>query len=344
MPLFRYLLSLFSVDLAMDLGTANTLIFTQEEGIILREPSVVAFNTTTRRVEAVGSEAYAMLGKTPGHIKTIRPMRDGVIADFEAAERMISHFVLKAIGRKRWAAPRMVVGVPLKITPVERRAVRDSILRARASDVFLVDQTIAAAVGAGLVVSSPEGRCVVDIGGGTSDIAVISLSGIASGTSVRTAGDAFTRAIIEHLRRSHGLLVGERTAERIKMELGSACPTGQAREPLAIRGRDLARMAPSTVKISEEDIREGLALPLRQLLRAISEVLEQTEPELSADLVQNGIVLTGGGAMLRGLPKRITDETNLKVRIADNPLDCVVNGAGILLERLDLLHEVTDAN
>ena len=338
--MLRYLLSLFSVDLAVDLGTANTLIFTQDQGIILREPSVVAMNRLSKRVEAVGIEAYAMVGKTPGHIEVIRPMRDGVIADFEAAERMISYFVLKALGRRRWAAPRMVVGVPLQITPVERRAVRDSVLRARASEVFLVNQPVAAAIGAGLDVTSPEGCCVVDIGGGTTDIAVISLSGIAAGTSVRAAGDMFTRSIIEHLRRTRGLLVGERTAERIKMEIGSAKPMDDPREK-AIRGRDLARMAPATVTVSDEDVRAGLHQPLLELLRAVRHVLENTEPELSADLVQNGVVLTGGGALLRGLPDLLSEETGLSIRVADRPLDCVVNGAGLMLDQMDLLQQVS---
>ena len=338
--MLKYLLSLFSVDLAMDLGTANTLIYTQDSGIILREPSVVAMNTNTRRVEAVGREAYDMVGKTPDHIKAIRPMQDGVIADFEAAERMISHFIQRSLGRRRWAAPRMVVGVPLRITPVERRAVRDSVLRARASEVFLVQQPVAAAIGAGLDVTTPVGCCVVDIGGGTTDIAVISLSGIAAGTSVRAAGDMFTHAIIEHLRRAHGLLVGERTGERIKIAIGSARPNSETRS-MAIRGRDLSRLTPATLTVTDQDIREGLSGPLHQLVRAVAGVLERVEPELSADLVENGILLTGGGALLDGLPDLLSDETNLKVNVADHPLDCVVNGAGRMLEKLDLLQQVS---
>ncbi len=340
--MLRYLLSLFSLDLAVDLGTANTLIFTQESGIILREPSVVAVNQSTKRVEAVGHEAYAMVGKTPGHIQAIRPLQDGVIADFEAAERMINHFVMKAIGRRWWAAPRMVVGVPLNITPVERRAVKDSILRARASEVFLVDQPVAAAIGAGVDVSSPEGNCIVDIGGGTTDIAVTSLSGIAAGTSVRAAGDMFTRSIAEHLRLNFGLAVGERTAEQIKMQVGTAVPQD---EPLRmeVRGRHLTRMAPATLEVTDEDIRQGLQQPLNELLRAIRVVLEQTDPELSSDLVDRGIVLTGGGALLRGLPEFIAEDTHLQVNVADNPLDCVVNGAGIMLDQMDLLQRVSKA-
>lgn len=338
--MIRYLLSLFSVDLAVDLGTANTLVYIQDSGIVLREPSVVAMNRFTKRVEAVGAEAYAMIGKTPGHLEAIRPMQDGVIADFEAAERMISHFVLKTLGRRRWAAPRMVVGVPLKITPVERRAVRDSVLRARASEVFLVDQPLCAAIGAGLDVTSPEGCCVVDIGGGTTDIAVISLSGIAAGTSVRAAGDMFTRGIIEYLRRTRGLLVGERTAERIKMDIGSARPMPEPRET-SIRGRDLARMIPATITVTDEEVREGLNQPLQELLHAVRHVLEKTEPELSADLMENGVVLTGGGALLQGLPELISEETGLQVRVSDHPLDCVVNGAGVMLEQMDLLQQVS---
>ncbi len=340
--MLRYLLSLFSLDLAVDLGTANTLIYTQEGGIILREPSVVVVNRQTKRVEAVGTDAYAMVGKTPDHIQAIRPLQDGVIADFEAAERMVSHFVLKAIGRRRWAAPRMVVGVPLNITPVERRAVRDSILRARASEVFLVDQPLAAAVGANIDVSSPEGNCVVDIGGGTTDIAVTSLSGIAAGTSVRAAGDMFTRTIGEHLRLRHRLLVGERTAERIKMQIGTAVPPP---EPLRmqVRGRDLSLMGPATIEVDDADIREGIQQPLKELLRAVRVVLEKADPELAADLVDRGIMLTGGGALLKGLDQFIAEDTNLAVRVVPDPLDCVVRGCGAMLEQMDLLQAVSKA-
>lgn len=340
--MLRYLLSLFSVDLAVDLGTANTLIYTQESGIILREPSVVALNRQTGRVEAVGTEAYAMVGKTPGHIQAIRPLQDGVIADFEAAERMINHFVLKAIGRRRWAAPRMVVGVPLNITPVERRAVRDSILRARASEVFLVDQPLAAAIGANIDVTSPEGNCIVDIGGGTTDIAVTSLSGIAAGTSVRAAGDMFTRAIREHLRLKFGLAVGERTAERIKMRIATASAPEQPLR-MEVRGRDLTRMAPATLEVADEEIRLGIQQPLKELLRAVRVVLEQTDPELASDLVDHGILLTGGGALLKGLPEFLSEDTHLEVRVAEDPLDCVVNGAGVMLNQLDLLQRVSRA-
>ncbi len=338
--MLRYLFSLFSLDLAVDLGTANTLIYTQDRGIILREPSVVALSSSSKSVVAVGAEANEMVGKAPGHLEVIRPLRDGVIADFEAAERMISYFVLKALGRQRWAAPRMVVGVPLGITPVERRAVRDSILRARASEVYLVSQPIAAAIGAGLEVTSPVGCCVVDIGGGTTDIAVISLSGIAAGISVRAAGDSFTRGIMSELRRSRGLLVGERTAEWIKMKIGCAKPMDEPRD-LAIRGRDLSRMVPATITVTDEEVRAGMNVPLQQLLRAVREVLEQTEPELSADLMEHGIKLTGGGALLRGLPDLLAEETGLSIEVAEDPLDCVVNGAGVMLEEVDLLQQVT---
>lgn len=340
--MLKYFLSLFSVDLAVDLGTANTLIYTEESGIILREPSVVAMNTRTNKVEAVGMQAYAMVGKTPDHIQAIRPMQDGVIADFEAAERMISYFVRKALGRRRWAAPRMVVGVPLRITPVERRAVKDSVLRARASDVFLVEQPIAAAIGAGLDVTGPEGSCIVDIGGGTTDIAVISLSGIAAGESVRAAGDMFTRYIRDHLRNNHGILVGERTAEKIKMDIGSARPLAKPLN-MAVRGRDIRKMVPSTLTLTDADVREGLRQPLHELLQAVRGVLERTEPELSADLVEHGIVLTGGGALLRGLPELLSEETGLKVLVAKDPLDCVANGAGRMLAQMDLLTQVSQS-
>ncbi len=342
--MFRALLSLFSADLAVDVGTANTLVYTKEEGVVLREPSVVALNTMSRRVEAVGQEAYDMIGKTPAYITAIRPMKNGVIADFEAAERMINYFAVKAL-KRRWAAPRMVVGVPLSVTPVEKRAVRDSILRARASEVFLIDQPMAAAIGAGMDVKSPQGCCIVDVGGGTTDIAVIALAGIAAGASVTTAGDEFTDAIREHLHRHFSLLVGERTAERVKMQIGTAKPTDEASgKTMVIRGRHLTRGTPTSITLSDRDVYTGLEAPVQKLVQEVHHVLERTPPELAADLIPNGIVLTGGGSLLRSLGSVLGESTGLEVRLAENPLDCVVLGAGRVLDEIPLLRRVALAD
>ncbi len=338
--MLRALLNLFSADLAVDVGTANTLVYTKEQGVVLREPSVVAMNNATHRVEAVGREAYNMIGKTSADVNVIRPMQNGVIADFEAAERMISIFAQKAL-KRRWAAPRMVVGVPLSVTPVEKRAVRDSILRARASEVFLIDQPMAAAIGAGIDVRSAEGNCVVDIGGGTTDVAVIALAQIAAGASVTTAGDQFTEAIRVFLHRQHNLLVGDRTAERVKMRIGSARPNdiGEG-DTMEIRGRHLTRGTPTSITLSESDVFEGLERSVKRLVQEVHNVLEQTPPELAADLIPNGILLTGGGSMLKGLADVISESTGLDVRRADKPLDCVVLGAGQILEEIPLLRRV----
>ena len=333
------LLSSFAQDVAIDLGTANTCVFARGRGIVVNEPSIVAFNTAKGEVEAVGQEAYDMLGKTPPNITAIRPMKDGVIADFDAAEKMLTHFVRKAYGRRPLMRPRLVIGVPPEITPVERRAVKDSGFRVKASEVHLVDEPMAAAIGSGLPVAEPAGNMIIDIGGGTTDIAVISMAGTVYGRSLRVAGDAMSEAIATYMRKAKCLHVGERTAEHIKMELGSACPLD---EPLSmeVKGRHVSQGVPRTVTVCDQEIREALADPLRQIVQAVRDSLERIPPELCADIYDRGVVLTGGGAMLRNLDKRLADETGLPVLVAENPLTSVVVGAGMILSDLPLLRKV----
>jgi rod shape-determining protein MreB len=333
------LMSAFASDVAIDLGTANTCVFARGRGIVLNEPSIVAFNTATGEIEAVGQEAHDMLGRTPPHIKPIRPLRDGVIADFDAAEKMLMYFVKKAHGGRAFVRPRLVIGVPPEITPVERRAVRDSGFRVKASEVHLVDESMAAAIGAGLPVSEPAGNMIVDIGGGTTDIAVISLAGMVYGRSLRVAGDAMDEAIIQYLRKACDLHIGERTAQQIKFEVGSAA---QLDEPLTIdvKGRHVVHGVPRTVTISDTQIREALAEPLRQIVQAVRDSLERIPPELCGDIYDSGIVLSGGGALLRNLDIRLREETGLPVLIAENPLTSVVVGAGMILSDLPLLRKV----
>jgi rod shape-determining protein MreB len=339
MPLAS-LLRYFSKDLAIDLGTANTLVFASNQGIVVREPSVVVINKLTNRIEAVGIEAKEMLGRTPGNIESIRPMKDGVIADFEVTERMLEYFIKKAHGRKMYVHPRIVIGVPSEITQVEKRAVRDSAMRAGASEVFLVEQAMMAAIGAGLPITEPSGNMIVDIGGGTTDVAVISLAGTVYSRSVRIAGNEMDVAIIQHLKRKYNLLIGERTAEAIKIELGSAYPL---KEPLKmeIKGRDLVEGVPKTLTISDEEIRDALAEPVATIVEAVRMALERTPPELSADIMDKGIVLSGGGAMLRALDQRLRDETGLPVVLAEDPLASVVLGTGRVLSDMNLLRKVS---
>jgi len=327
------LLRYFSKDLAIDLGTANTLIYAQGQGIVVREPSVVVINKLTNRIEAVGAEAKEMLGRTPGNIESIRPMKDGVIADFEVTERMLEHFIKKAHGRKMYVHPRIVIGVPSEITQVEKRAVRDSAMRAGASEVFLVEQAMMAAIGAGLPITEPSGNMIVDIGGGTTDVAVISLAGIVYSRSVRVAGNEMDLGIIQYLKRKYNLLIGERTAEQIKIEIGSAYPLKEEIR-MEIKGRDLVEGVPKTLTISDEEIREALA-------EAVRMALERTPPELSADIMDKGIVLSGGGALLRALDQRLRDETGLPVLLAEDPLCSVVLGTGRVLQDIDLLRKVS---
>ena len=332
--------SLFSRDLAIDLGTANTLVYARGKGIVVNEPSIVVINKTTNEVEAVGKEAKEMLGRTPGNIVAVRPMRDGVIADFKVTERMLEYFIHKAHNRKMLVRPRIVIGVPSEITPVEKRAVQDSAYRAKASEVHLVEQAMMAAIGAGLPITEPSGNMIVDIGGGTADIAVISLSGIVYSRSVRVAGNEMDDAIMHYLKRKFNLLIGERTAEQIKIEIGSAFPL---EKPLSmeVKGRDLIEGVPKTLTVVDAEIREALSECVDTMVNAIRVALERTPPELSADISDHGIVLTGGGALLRNLDKRIREETGLPVSIADDPLTSVVLGTGKLLSDFKLLRKVS---
>ena len=336
---FKSIFSLFSSDLAIDLGTANTLVYAKGRGIVVSEPSIVAINKVTNAVEAVGRDAKEMLGRTPGNIVAIRPMKDGVIANFEVTEKMLQHFIRKAHNGKTWVSPRVVIGIPSEITQVERRAVEDSAYRAKASEVYLVEEAMAAAIGAGLPITEPHGNMVVDIGGGTTDIAVISLSGIVYSRSVRVAGNEMDEAVMQYLKRKYNLLVGERTAEQIKMEIGSAYPL---EKPLTmeVKGRNLIEGVPRTVTIDDSEIRESLAECVATIVNAVRVALERTPPELSADISDRGIVLTGGGALLKNLDKRIREETGLPVSIADDPLASVVLGTGKMLSDFKLLRQV----
>ena len=335
----RSLFSLFSSDLAIDLGTANTLVYAKGKGIVVNEPSIVAINKNNGEVEAVGKEAKEMLGRTPGNIVAIRPMKDGVIADFKVTERMLNYFIQKAHGRKMLVHPRIVIGVPSEITQVEKRAVIDSAYRAKASEVHLVEQAMVAAIGAGLPITEPGGNMVVDIGGGTTDVAVISLAGIVYSRSVRVAGNELDEAIIQYLKRKYNLLVGERTAEQIKMKIGSA---SELDKPITmeIKGRNLIEGVPRTLTIGDEEIREALAEGISTIMNAIRVALERTPPELSADISDRGIVLTGGGGLIKNLDKRIRQETGLPVSSAEDPLACVVLGIGKMLSDFKLLRRI----
>jgi rod shape-determining protein MreB len=336
----RSLISLFSSDLAIDLGTANTLVYAKGKGIVVNEPSIVAINKNTGEVEAVGKEAKEMLGRTPGNIVAIKPMKDGVIADFKVTERMLNYFIQKAHGRKVLVHPRIVIGVPSEITQVEKRAVMDSAYRAKASEVHLVEQAMVAAIGAGLPITEPSGNMVVDIGGGTTDVAVISLSGIVYSRSVRVAGNEMDDAVMQYLKRKYNLLIGERTAETIKMEVGSAYPLDK---PLTmeIKGRNLIEGVPRTITVDDTEIREALSECVATIVNAIRVALERTPPELSADISDRGIVLTGGGGLLKNLDKRIREETGLPVSIADDPLASVVLGTGRMLSDFRLLRKIS---
>ncbi|HEV8336951.1 MAG TPA: rod shape-determining protein [Candidatus Polarisedimenticolia bacterium] len=336
----RSLLSLFSNDLAIDLGTANTLVYARGKGIVVCEPSIIAVNQKTGRVEAVGKEAKEMLGRTPGNIIAIRPMKDGVIADFEHTEKMLDHFIKKAHNRSLGVRPRIVIGVPSEITQVEKRAVKDSAYRAKASEVYLVEQAMVAAVGAGLPVTEPTGNMVVDIGGGTTDVAVISMAGIVYSRSVRIAGNKMDEDIVQYIKRKYNLLVGERTAEEIKINIGSAFPL-EEELTMEIKGRDLVEGIPKTLVISDEEIREALSETVSNIIEAVRVALEQTPPELSADIVDKGIVLTGGGSLLKNLDKRLREETGLPVSMADDPLASVVLGTGKMLNDFNLLRKIS---
>ena len=335
----RSLLSLFSNDLGIDLGTAITVVYVRGKGIVLSEPSIIAVNQKTGRVEAVGSDAKEMLGRTPGNITAIKPMKDGVIADFEHTEKMLDHFIKKAHNRRFGVRPRIVICVPSEITQVEKRAVRDSAYKAKASEVYLVEEAMAAAIGAGLPITEPSGNMIVDIGGGTTDVAVISMAGIVYSRTVRIAGNEMDDAIIHYIKRKYNLLIGERTAEEIKIRVGSAFPL-EEEMTMEIKGRDLVEGVPKTLVVSDEEIREALAETVGAIIEAVRVALEQTPPELSADIVDKGIILTGGGSLLKNLDKRLREETGLPVSLADDPLSSVALGTGTMLSDFDLLRKV----
>lgn len=339
---FNYIMGLFSNDLAIDLGTANTVIYVKGKGIVSNEPSVVAVKTDGRgrKVLAVGKEAKRMLGKTPGNITAIRPMRDGVIADFEITEEMLKYFIRNVHKRRFGIRPRIIICIPSGITQVEQRAVRESALSAGASEVYLMEEPMAAAIGAGLPITEPSGNMIVDIGGGTSEVAVISLSGIVQSVSVRVAGDKMDEAIIQYIKRKHNLFIGTEAAEAIKINLGLAMP-GEERKPMEIKGRNLVTGIPTTMVLDGEEVREALTEPLSAIIDAVKSVLERTPPGLAADLVDKGVVLAGGGALLRNLEVILREEIQLPVTIADDPLTCVVRGAGKALDEMKLLREVS---
>ena len=328
---------IFSTDIGIDLGTANCLVYVRDRGIVINEPSVVAIKESTKEVKAVGDDAKKMLGRTPINLKAIRPMKDGVIADFEITEAMLKSFIAKALSLQpwhcRWLKPRVLVAVPSGITEVEKRAVKDSAKRAGARQVELVEEPMAAAIGVGLPVTEPAASMIVDIGGGTTEVAVISLTGIVAAKSVRVGGDELDFAIIQHMKRVYNLMVGERTSERIKIEIGSAYPV-RDQQTLEVRGRDLVSGMPKTVRISAEEIRVALQEPITTIIEAVRSTLERCPPELSADLIERGIMLAGGGAMLCGLDQLLTEETGLPVFVAEEPLNAVANGAGIILQEM----------
>jgi rod shape-determining protein MreB len=341
--MFDALFGVFSNDLAIDLGTANTLIYVKNQGIVCNEPSVVAVQQRNERggkkVLAVGAEAKRMLGRTPGSIVAIRPLKDGVIADFEITEAMLRYFIQKVHNRRTLVRPLIIVGVPFGITEVEKRAVKESAESAGAREVYLIEEPMAAAIGAGLPITEPTGNMIVDIGGGTTEVAVISLSGIVFSRSVRVGGDKMDEAIAQFIKRKYNLLVGERTAELIKITIGSAYPTDEV-QTMEIKGRDLVAGVPKTVVITDEEIRDSLLEPINQIVEAVRLSLERTPPELASDIVDRGIVLAGGGSLLRNLDILIREETGLPVMMADDPLTAVVMGAGKALDEISLLREV----
>lgn len=337
------ILGVFSNDLAIDLGTANTLVYAKDKGVVLSEPSVVAVRTDNRaknRVLAVGLEAKNMLGKTPGYITAIRPMRDGVIADFEVTEAMLRHFIRKVHNRRTFVRPRIIVAVPSGITQVEKRAVKESAESAGAREVFLIEEPMAAAIGAGLPVTEPTCNMVVDMGGGTTEVAVISLAGIVYSRSIRTAGDKMDASIIQYIKRKYNLLIGERTAEIIKTTIGNAYPDTQNLETIEVKGRDLASGIPKILSIDSEEVRVAISEQIDAIVETIKIALEQTPPELAADIVDRGIVLTGGGALLKNLDKLLREETGLPITITDDPLLTVALGSGKAIDSIEILRQV----
>ncbi len=340
MGLISRFLSLFSSDMAIDLGTAHTLVYVQGKGIVLNEPSVVAIERHSNKILAVGIEAKRMVGRTPGNISAIRPMKEGVIADFEMAERMLRYFITKVHNRTAFVRPRIIIGVPSRITQVEQRAVKESAELAGAREVYLIEEPVAAAIGAGLPITEPSGNMVVDVGGGTTDVAVISLGGIVYSESVKVAGDQMDSAIINHVKREHNLLIGEHMAERVKLGIGSAYPL-EEKAQMMVKGRDLVSGIPRNIALEDGEVREALQECLTAIVSAIKLALEHTPPELAGDIVDRGIVLTGGGALLRGLDARLREETGLPIVNVDDPLTSVVLGVGKTLEELTLLRSVS---
>ena len=341
--MFAKLLGMLSADMAIDLGTANTLVYVKGRGIVLDEPSVVAYVEVKgrRQVLAVGDEAKLMLGRTPGNILAIRPLRDGVIADFEVAEEMIKHFIRKVHNRRSFASPRVVIAVASGSTAVERRAIQESAEAAGARRVFLIEEPMAAAIGAGLPVTEPTGSLVVDVGGGTTEVAVLSLGGIVYSRSIRVGGDKMDEAIIGYIRRNHNLLIGESSAERIKKEIGTACPPENGEgSTVEIKGRDLMNGVPKEITISQRQVAEALTEPVGAIIEAVKVALEATPPELAADIVDKGIVLTGGGALLHNLDQVLRNETGLPISIADDPLSCVALGTGRALENAKVMRSM----
>src|SRR5687767_5626898 len=342
------LLGWFSVDMGIDLGTCNTLVCVRGEGIVLNEPSVVAVKRGTNRVlnggNAVGWSAKEMLGKTPGSIQAIRPLKDGVISDFEITEAMLSYFIRKVQGRNHFIGPRVVIAIPSGITAVEKRAVLDSAERAGARRVYLVEEPMAAAIGAGLPVTEPTASMIVDIGGGTTEVAIISLADISVCESERVAGDDFDEAIINHMRKTYNMAIGEQMAERIKIEIGSAAPFGDEEPSMEVKGRDMISGLPRKTIITSEEIREALQEPVTSIVEAVTQTLEQAEPELAADLVDNGITMAGGSSLLRGLPTVISHATGLDVRLAEDPLTCVARGTSVYLENLELWKDTMESD
>jgi len=333
-------LGLFSKDMGIDLGTANSLVYVRGRGIVLREPSVVAIQQDTHRVLAVGSEAKQMIGRTPGNIIAIRPMKDGVIADFDVTQSMIKYFIAKSLRNRTFLVrPRVVISVPSGATPVEERAVREAALQAGAREVYLIEEPMAAAIGIGLPVHEPTGNLIVDIGGGTTEVAVISLGGIVTSRSIRVAGDEIDEAIIQHVKKVFNLLIGERTAEEIKVEIGSAY-LQEEEQTYDIRGRDLINGLPKTVSITNTEIYKALSEPVAAILETIKATLEQTPPELSADIMDRGVMMAGGGALLKGLDKLVSEQTGMPVHVAEDPLLAVAYGTGRVLENIDLLRRV----
>ncbi len=329
----------FGKDLGIDLGTANTLVYVKGKGIVVREPSVIAVNKDTNEILAVGDEAKLMLGRTPGNIIAIRPMKDGVIADYTYTQHMLKYFIQKACGNKSFIKPKIIVCIPSCITEVEKRAIEDSVMQAGAKEAYLIEEPMAASMGAGLAVEDPLGTMVVDIGGGTSEVAVISLGGIVTSVSLRVAGDYFDNSIVQYIKRTQNIMIGDRTAEQIKIQIGSAYPMDEEKA-MEINGRHMLTGLPKKIVITSEQIREALSEPVMMIVDCIKNTLEKTPPELAADIMERGIMITGGGAMLRGLDTLITEETGIKTNIAENPLDCVTLGTAHVLDEINSLRKV----